>query len=148
ARGIAVQESFGSYVAQVAEVSLGADGRPVVERVVCAVDCGVAINPDNIRAQIEGGLGYGLAAALHNEVTLDGGRVMQSNFNDYPLFRIDEMPDVEVYIVPSTEPPSGIGEPGTPPIAPAVANALRKLTGTPVRSQPFQPFQPSLKEVK
>lgn len=139
ARGIAVQESFGSYCAQVAEVSVGADGRPVVERVVCAIDCGVAINPDNIRAQIEGGLGYGLAAALHNEITLDAGRVVQSNFHDYRLFRIHEMPEVEVHIVQSAEPPSGIGEPGTPPIAPAVANAFRKLTGTPIRRLPFAP---------
>lgn len=139
ARGIAVQESFGSFVAQVAEVSVGDDGRPVVERVVCAVDCGVAINPDNIRAQIEGGLGFGLAAALHNELTLDAGRVVQSNFHDYRLFRIHEMPDIEVHIVQSAAPPSGIGEPGTPVIAPAVANAFRKLTGTPIRRLPFQP---------
>jgi isoquinoline 1-oxidoreductase subunit beta len=139
ARGIAVQESFGSYVAQVAEVSVGADGMPVVHRVVCAVDCGIAINPDNIRAQMEGGLGFGLAAAMHNAITLDAGRVVQSNFHDYRLFRIHEMPEVEVHIVPSAAPPTGVGEPATPVIAPAVANAWRRLTRTPVRSLPFQP---------
>ncbi|MGH7314266.1 MAG: molybdopterin cofactor-binding domain-containing protein [Candidatus Rokuibacteriota bacterium] len=137
ARGIAVHESFSSFVAQVAEVSLGHDGRPKVERVVCAVDCGVAVNPDVIRAQMEGGIGYGLAAALWSEITLVEGRVQQSTFHDYRPLRIEEMPQVEVYIVPSAAPPTGVGEPGVPPIAPAVANALFHLTGRRVRSLPF-----------
>jgi isoquinoline 1-oxidoreductase subunit beta len=137
ARGIAVHESFNSFVAQVAEVSLGHDGRPRVERVVCAVDCGVAVNPDVIRAQMEGGIGYGLAAALWSEITLVEGRVQQSNFHDYRPLRIEEMPPVEVYIVPSAAPPTGVGEPGVPPIAPAVANALFHLTGRRVRRLPF-----------
>jgi isoquinoline 1-oxidoreductase beta subunit len=137
ARGIAIQESFGSYVAQVAEVSLRPDGLPKVERVVCAVDCGVAVNPDLVRAQMEGGIGFGLGAALWGEITLEKGRVVQSNFHDYKPLRIDEMPAVEVHIVPSTEAPSGVGEPGVPPLAPAVANAVFALTGTHVRRLPF-----------
>ncbi len=137
ARGIAVHESFRSFVAQVAEISLGEDGMPRVERVVCAVDCGVAVNPDVVRAQMEGAIGFGLGAALWSEITLDEGRVVQSNFHDYRTLRIDEMPKVEVHIVPSAEPPTGVGEPGVPPIAPAVANALFKLTGKPVHRLPF-----------
>ena len=101
ARGVAVHESFGSFAAQVAEVSVGDDGMPRVHRVVCAIDCGIAINPDNIRAQMESGIGYGLGAALHNELVLDGGRVKQSNFHDYRSLRIHEMPEVEVHIVAS-----------------------------------------------
>jgi isoquinoline 1-oxidoreductase subunit beta len=124
-------------VAQVAEVSLDHDGRPKVERVVCAVDCGVAVNPDVIRAQMEGGIGYGLAAALWSEITLVEGRVQQSNFHDYRPLRIEEMPPVEVHIVPSAAPPTGVGEPGVPPIAPAVANALFHLTRQRVRRLPF-----------
>jgi isoquinoline 1-oxidoreductase beta subunit len=137
ARGIALQESFHSFVAQVAEVSLRKDGLPKVERVVCAVDCGVAVNPDMIRAQMEGGIGFGLGTALWSEITLDKGRVVQSNFHDYKSLRIDEMPKVEVHIVPSAEAPTGVGEPGVPPIAPAVANALFHLTGQRVRRLPF-----------
>ncbi|ACY16450.1 xanthine dehydrogenase family protein molybdopterin-binding subunit [Haliangium ochraceum] len=137
ARGIAIHESFGSVVAEVAEVSLAEDGMPKVERVVCAVDCGVAINPDNVRAQVEGGLGYGLGAALYNEITLEGGRVVQSNFDQYRPLRIQDMPTVEVHIVPSGNAPSGIGEPGLPPIAPAVANAYFRLTGKRITSLPF-----------
>jgi isoquinoline 1-oxidoreductase beta subunit len=137
ARGIAVHESFNSFVAQVAEVSLGHDGLPKVERVVCAVDCGVAVNPDVIRAQMEGGIGYGLAGALWSEITLVEGRVQQSNFDTYRPLRIEEMPQVEVYIVPSASPPTGVGEPGVPPIAPAVANALFHLTGRRVRRLPL-----------
>ena len=137
ARGIAVQESFNSYVAEVVEVSLRKDGLPKVERVVCAVDCGVAVNPDVVRAQMEGGIGFGLGAALWSEITLDKGRVVQSNFHDYRTLRIDEMPKVEVHILPSTEAPTGVGEPGVPPIAPAVANAFFQLTGQRVRRLPF-----------
>ncbi|MFC6672817.1 molybdopterin cofactor-binding domain-containing protein [Marinobacterium aestuariivivens] len=128
-RGVAVHESFNTYVAEVAEVSVGDDGSFRVERVVCAVDCGIAVNPDMIRAQMDGGIGYGLSPALMSEITLDQGRVAQSNFHDYQVLRIDRMPQVEVHIVPSAEPPTGVGEPGTPPIAPAVANALEALTG-------------------
>ncbi|HEU4411586.1 MAG TPA: xanthine dehydrogenase family protein molybdopterin-binding subunit [Polyangiaceae bacterium] len=138
ARGVAVHKSFGSYVAQIAEISLRPDGLPKVERVVCAVDCGVAINPDNVRAQVEGGIAYGLGAALYDEITLEEGRVVQSNFHDYRALRIHDMPRVEVHIVPSAEPPTGIGEPGTPPIAPAVASAYRALVGSPVRRLPFR----------
>jgi isoquinoline 1-oxidoreductase beta subunit len=137
ARGIAVHESFRSFVAQVAEVSLGRDGLPKVERVVCAVDCGVAVNPDVIRAQMEGGIGYGLGGGLWSEITLVQGRVQQSNFDTYRPLRIEEMPQVEVYIVPSAAPPTGVGEPGVPPIAPAVANALFHLTGRRVRRLPL-----------
>jgi isoquinoline 1-oxidoreductase beta subunit len=137
ARGIAVHESFRSVVAQVAEVSLGPGGRPKVERVVCAVDCGIAVNPDVVRAQMEGSIGYGLGAALWSEVTIVQGRVQESNFHDYRPLRIEEMPDVEVHIVPSGSAPTGVGEPGVPPIAPAVANALFHLTGRRVRRLPF-----------
>jgi isoquinoline 1-oxidoreductase beta subunit len=137
ARGVAVHESFNSVVAQIAEVSLRPDGLPKVERVVCAVDCGTAINPDVIRAQMEGGLGYGLAAAMWNEITLTHGRVQQRNFDGYRPLRIAEMPAVEVHIVPSGAAPTGVGEPGVPPIAPAVANALFYLTGQRVRRLPF-----------
>jgi isoquinoline 1-oxidoreductase beta subunit len=138
ARGIAVHESFSSFVAEVVEVSVGKNDMPKVERVVCAVDCGIAINPDNIRAQMEGGIGYGLGAALHNEIVLEEGRVRQSNFHDYRPLRIDEMPAVEVHIVESRESPTGVGEPGVPPIAPAVANAWFHLTGTRIRRLPFR----------
>ncbi len=137
-RGVAVHESFNSYVAQVAEVSVKPDGAIKVDRVVCAVDCGVAINPDNIRSQVEGAVGFGLSAFLHGEITLTEGRVDQGNFDGYPILRIDEMPVVEVHIVPSTVAPSGIGEPGVPPVAPAVANAVAAATGRRLRRQPFR----------
>jgi isoquinoline 1-oxidoreductase beta subunit len=137
ARGIAVHESFNSFVAQVAEVRLTDDGRVKVERVVCAVDCGLPINPDVIAAQMEGGIGYGLGAILNNAITLREGLVEQSNFHDYQPFRIGEMPKVEVHIVPSAADPTGVGEPGVPPIGPAVANAVYRLTGKRIRSLPF-----------
>lgn len=127
ARGVGVVESFGSYVVQIAEVSLGADGEPKVHKVWCAIDCGVAVNPDIIRAQIEGGIGFGLGHILYGELTLDQGKPVQSNFDSYRSLRIHEMPEVEVRIVPSTEKPTGVGEPGVPPIGPAVANALARL---------------------
>jgi isoquinoline 1-oxidoreductase beta subunit len=101
------------------------------------VDCGLAINPDNIAAQIEGGIGYGLGAVLHSKVTLTDGVVDQSNFGDYEVLRFSEMPRVEVHIVPSAAPPTGIGEPGTPPVGPAVANAIAALTGVRIRSLPM-----------
>jgi isoquinoline 1-oxidoreductase beta subunit len=138
ARGIAVHKSFETYVAEVAEVSLGDDGSVRVHRVVCAVDCGIAVNPDVIRAQMEGGIAFGLSAALYGEVTLDRGAVQQTNFHQYRQLRLPEMPVVEVHIVPSAEPPTGVGEPGVPPIAPAVANAVFALTGRPVRKLPIR----------
>ena len=137
-RGVAVHESFNSYVAQVAEVTVGKDGSFRVDRVVCAVDCGIAVNPDVIRAQMEGGIGYGLSAALHGAIALKAGRVEQSNFHDYVPLRINEMPRVEVYIVPSREKPTGVGEPGVPPIAPAVANAIAAVTGKRLRNLPLR----------
>lgn len=138
ARGVAVVESFGSFVAQVAEISVGTDGAPRVHRVWCAVDCGVAVNPNIIKAQMEGGIGYGLGAVLFDAITLGkGGKIMQSNFHDYRSIRINEMPDVSVEIIRSAEKPTGVGEPGVPPIGPAVANAWRALTGAPVRQLPI-----------
>lgn len=136
AYGVAVHQSFDSYVAEVAEVSL-ADGKVRVHRVVAAVDCGQVINPDGVAQQIESGIVYGLSAALHGAITLENGRVMQSNFNDYAPLRYSEMPRVEVHIVQIDAPPTGIGEPGTPPIAPAVANAVFALTGKRLRRMPF-----------
>jgi isoquinoline 1-oxidoreductase beta subunit len=136
-RGVAVHKSFGTYVAQVAEVSMRPDGGVKVERVVCAVDCGIAVNPDIVKAQIEGGVGYGLGAILKGEITLDGGRVVQGNFDDYQVLTIDEMPRVEVHILPSKESPTGVGEPGVPPIGPAVANAVFAATGKRIRVLPF-----------
>jgi isoquinoline 1-oxidoreductase beta subunit len=136
-RGIAVAQSFGSYAAQVAEISIERN-RVRVHRVVCAIDCGMVVNPGIIEAQMESGIVYGLTAALKGEITLDRGRVSQGNFNDYPLLAIDEMPAIEVHIVKSTESPSGVGEPGTPPIAPAVANAVFAATGKPVRQLPIR----------
>lgn len=127
ARGVAVVESFSSFVAQIAEVSMGPDGEPKVHKVWCAVDCGVAVNPDIIRAQMEGGIGFGLGHALYGEITLDQGRPVQTNFHEYRSLRIHEMPEVEVKIIASTAAPTGVGEPGVPPIGPAVANALAAL---------------------
>jgi len=138
ARGVAVVESFSTYVGQVVEVSVGTDGAPHVHKVWCAVDCGVAVNPNVIKAQMEGGIGYGLGAVLFDAVTLGkGGKIIQSNFHDYRSIRINEMPDVEVEIIKSTEKPTGVGEPGVPPVGPAVANAWRRLTGAPIRKLPI-----------
>lgn len=137
ARGVALHESFGSIVAEVAEVSLGDDGVPRVHRVVCAVDCGQYVNPDTIVAQMESGIVFGLSAALYGEITIAQGRPVQSNFDDYRVLRIDQMPVVETYIVAEGDPMGGIGEPGTPPIAPALCNALLVLTGKPVRRLPI-----------
>ncbi|MGQ0701342.1 MAG: molybdopterin cofactor-binding domain-containing protein [Panacagrimonas sp.] len=135
-RGIAVHESFKSIVAQVVEVTV-TDGTLRVDRVVCAVDCGLAINPDVIRAQMEGGIGFALTAALHSAITLDKGVVQQTNFHNYAPLRINEMPQVEVHIVPSAEPPTGVGEPGVPPLAPALANAIFAATGKRIRKLPL-----------
>lgn len=139
ARGIAVHASFGSYIAQVAEVSVKPDGSVRVHKVVCAIDCGKTVNPDTITAQMEGGIVFGLSAALHGEITFKKGRVEQSNFHDYPVVRMNEMPDVSVHIVKSAEPPGGVGEPGVPPIAPAVANAIFAATGKRIRRLPIRP---------
>lgn len=128
ARGISVHKSFRSYVAQVAEVAM-VNGKPKLQRVVCAVDCGVAVNPDVIRAQMEGGIGFGLSQVWHSEISFDQGAVKQSNFHDYQVLRMADMPEIDVHIVPSAEPPTGVGEPGVPPIAAAVGNALYSLTG-------------------
>jgi isoquinoline 1-oxidoreductase subunit beta len=138
-RGIAVVESFGSFVAEVAEVGVNrGSGEIRVHRVVCAVDCGRYVNPDTIAAQMEGGIAFGLTAALKGQITIDKGRVQQSNFHDYEMLRLNEMPKVEVHIVPSNEAPGGIGEPGTPPIAPAVCNAIFAATGKPIRRLPIR----------
>jgi isoquinoline 1-oxidoreductase beta subunit len=137
-RGLAVHESFGSFVAQVAEVSVVSGGQVEVERVVCAVDCGQVVNPDIVKAQMESGIVYGLTAALHGEVTIERGRVRQSNFHDYEMVRMGECPDIEVHVAPSGDKPGGIGEPGTPPIAPAVVNAIAAATGKRVRRLPIR----------
>jgi isoquinoline 1-oxidoreductase beta subunit len=138
-RGIAVHESFDSFVAQVAEVTVQPVGRFTLDRVVCAVDCGIVVNPDVVKAQMEGGIGFGLTAALYSRITLKDGAVEQSNFHDYPLLRISEMPPVEVHIVPSEAEPTGVGEPGVPPIAPALVNALFAATGKRIRRLPIDP---------
>lgn len=127
ARGVAVVESFNSFIAQIAEVSAGEGGEPRVHKVWCAVDCGVAVNPDVIRAQMEGGIGFGLGHMLFGEITLKDGKPEQDNFDTYRSLRINEMPEIEVTIVNSTEKPTGVGEPGVPPIGPAVANAMARL---------------------
>jgi isoquinoline 1-oxidoreductase beta subunit len=137
ARGLAVHHSFESFVAMVVEVSLER-GRPRVHKVTCAVDCGRTVNPDTVKAQLEGAVGFALTAALYGEITLQDGRVEQSNFHDYRMLRIHEMPAVDVHIVPSEEPSSGVGEPGVPPVAPALANALFGLTGKRIRRLPIR----------
>ncbi len=136
-RGIAVAESFGTWVAQVAEVSVDDAGAVRVHRVVCAVDSGIVLNPDTVVAQMESGIVFGLTAALKGEITIDQGRVLQGNFDDYPLLRIDEMPAIEVHLAPSGGAPGGVGEPGTPPIAPAVVNAIAAATGKRIRQLPI-----------
>jgi len=134
--GLAVHESFRTYVAQVAEVSVEG-GEVKTHRVVVAVDCGTPINPDVIRAQMEGGVGFGYGSILAEELTLTGGKVDQGNYDTYTPLRINQMPKVEVHIVPSTEKPTGVGEPGVPPIGPAVANAVFAATGQRIRRLPF-----------
>jgi isoquinoline 1-oxidoreductase beta subunit len=136
-RGIAVAEAFKTYVAQVAEVSVDKDGHVTVDRVVCAVDCGTAINPDIIAAQMEGGIGFGLGAVRFGAITMKDGRIEQDNFNSYRVLRMNEMPKVEVYIMPSAEAPTGVGEPGVAPVGPAVANAIFAATGRRMHVLPF-----------
>ena len=133
---MAVHESFGSVVAQIAEVKL-VNGEPRVGRVVTAIDCGTAVAPNQVAAQMEGGTCLGLAAALFGQITLTDGVVDQKNFDTYRVLRIDEAPSVETYILPSAGKPTGVGEPGTPVIGPAVANALLAMNGTPTASLPF-----------
>jgi isoquinoline 1-oxidoreductase beta subunit len=136
-RGVAVHESFNTAVAQIVDVTVTSDNKFTVDRVVCAVNCGFVVNPDVVKAQMEGGIGFGLSAALYGAITLKDGGVEQSNFHDYPVLRMNEMPAVDVHIVPSTEKPTGVGEPGVPPIAPAVANALAGATGKRLRKLPL-----------
>jgi isoquinoline 1-oxidoreductase beta subunit len=135
-RGIAVYHSYGSWVAQVAEVSVK-DEAWRVERVVCAADCGIVVHPDAVAAQMEGAIVFGLSAALHGEITLRDGAVVQSGFDDYPILRMRDTPDIEVHLVPSRAHPGGVGEPGLPPVAPAVANALFAATGKRIRRLPL-----------
>lgn len=136
-RGIAVHKSFNSYVAQMVEISRNKAGAIKVERVVCAVDCGIAVNPDVIRAQMEGGIGYALGTAMHNQISFENGEVIQDNFPDYQPLRMAQMPRVEVHIVTSTEKPTGVGEPGLPPLAPALGNAIFDATGKRITALPF-----------
>lgn len=137
-QGLALHKSFGSIVAQIAEVSVSEDKTVKVHRVICVVDCGIIINPDTVQAQIESGIVYGLSAALYGKISLQNGRVEQSNFHDYPVLRMKEMPQVEVEIVNSREKPSGVGEISTPPIAPAVCNGIFAATGIRIRRLPIQ----------
>jgi isoquinoline 1-oxidoreductase subunit beta len=140
-RGVSVQHALGSFLAQVAEVAVSKEGEVRVHRVVCAVDCGITVNPDTVKAQMEGGIIFGITAALYGEITIKDGRVEQNNFNDYRILRINEAPVVEVYLVKSAESPGGIGEPGTSAIAPAVTNAIFAATGKRVRKLPVKPDQ-------
>jgi isoquinoline 1-oxidoreductase beta subunit len=137
-RGVSVQTTFGTYMSQVAEVAVSKEGDVAVRRVVCAVDCGIAINPDTIQAQIQGAIIYGLTAALHGEITLKNGRVEQSNFDNYRALHINEVPMIEVYIVDSDEAPGGMGEPGTSALFPAVTNAIFAATGKRLRKLPIK----------
>jgi isoquinoline 1-oxidoreductase beta subunit len=139
--GIAVQTVFGTFMAQVAEVEVSESGEVKVKRVTCAVDCGVAINPDTIEAQVQSAIVYGLSAALFDEITLKDGRVEQSNFHDYPAPHIYEMPLIDVHIVLSNEAPGGMGEPGTSALVPAVFNAVYAATGVRLRKPPLNSDQ-------
>ena len=136
-RGVSLQSVFGTYMAQVAEVEVAQDGEVRVRRVVCAVDCGIVVNPDTVEAQVQGAIIFGITAALYGEITLNGGRVEQGNFDTYQLLRINEVPAIEVHIVQSSEPPGGMGEPGTSAIVPAVANAIFAATGKRLRKMPI-----------
>jgi len=137
-RGIAIYRSFGSWVAEVAEVAVPAKGAIRVERVTAAIDCGIAVNPDAVRSQIEGAIAFGLSAALKERITIARGGVRERTFEDYPLLTLAEMPEVEVHIVASDAPPCGVGEPGVPPIAPAVANAVFAASGKRIRTLPLR----------
>ena len=150
ALGIAVQESFGSVVAEIAEVSMGEDRRPIVHKVTCAIDCGFAVNPDTAASQIESGIIFGLTAAMYGEITIEGGRVAQNNFPDYEMVRMATSPEIDVHILESDNTLGGFGEPATPPIAAAVTNAIYILTGQRVRELPIKNHdfgKPSLAKV-
>jgi isoquinoline 1-oxidoreductase beta subunit len=134
-----MQFVFGTYMAHVAEVEASKDGEVRVRRVVCAVDCGSVVNPDTVRAQVQGAVIFGISAALFGEITLKNGRVEQTNFNTYRVLRMNEAPAIEVHIVQNTEPPGGMGEPGTSAIVPAVANAIFAATGKRLRKMPVDP---------
>jgi isoquinoline 1-oxidoreductase beta subunit len=137
AHGVAVHQAFGTVVAQVAEVSV--DGKDIrVHKVVCAVDCGIVVNPNIVAQQVESSVVFGLSAALAGEITFRDGQPQQTNFGDYPVLRMAQAPEVDTIIVPSAEPPEGMGEPAVPPVAPAVANAVFKLTGQRLRSLPLR----------
>ncbi|MGR8919452.1 MAG: molybdopterin cofactor-binding domain-containing protein, partial [Gammaproteobacteria bacterium] len=137
-RGLAVHYSFKTWVAEVAEVTLVGDDDYRVDRVTVAVDCGIAVNPDIVRAQMEGGVGMALSALRGEAITLAAGRVVEGNFDTYPILRFSDMPAVDVHIVASTEAPTGVGEPGVPPLAPAVANALFAASGERLRTLPLK----------
>jgi isoquinoline 1-oxidoreductase beta subunit len=134
---VALHQSFGSIVAEVAEVSIE-EGKIRVHRISCAVDCGMVVNPDGVKQQIESAVTYGLSAALFGEITIRDGQVVQKNFHDYPMLRMDQSPAIDVVLIKSDEPPEGVGEPATPPVAPAVANAVFALTGQRLRSLPLR----------
>jgi isoquinoline 1-oxidoreductase beta subunit len=138
-RGVSIQNVFGSYMAQVADVEVAKDGTVRVRRVVCAVDCGTVVNPDTVQAQVQSAVMFGITAALYGELTLRDGRVEQANFDSYQILRMDEAPDVEVHIVPSQELPGGMGEAGTSAIVPAVTNAIFAATGKRLRKLPVDP---------
>ena len=138
-KGLSCHESFGSYVAQVAEVSIGKDNVVIVHRVVCVIDCGQTVNPSIVEAQMESSIVYGLSATLRGEITIKKGAVVQSNFHEFEVLRMDEMPEIDVHIIKSTATPGGVGEPGLPPVAPAVANAVFAATGIRVRKLPIKP---------
>jgi isoquinoline 1-oxidoreductase beta subunit len=137
-RGVSLQYAFGTYLSQIAQVKVSREGEVRVERVVCAVDCGIQVNPNTIKAQLSGGIIFGLSAALFNEITFENGRVQQSNFNDYRMLRIDEAPVIDIYLVESKQPPGGIGEPGTVGAAPALTNAIFAATGKRIRKLPVK----------
>ncbi|MES5483704.1 xanthine dehydrogenase family protein molybdopterin-binding subunit [Bradyrhizobium sp. INPA03-11B] len=138
-RGVSLQFVFGSYLAQIAEVEVAKDGSVRVHRVVCAMDCGTVVNPDTVQAQLQSGINFGVTAALYGEITLKDGRVEQTNFDTYQMLRIDQAPAIEVHIVPSTEPPGGMGETGTSGIVPAISNAIFAATGKRLRKMPVDP---------
>jgi isoquinoline 1-oxidoreductase beta subunit len=135
-RGVSLQFAFGTYLAQVAEVEVSRDGEVRVRRVVCAVDCGTIVNPDTVRAQVQGAIMFGVTAALYGKITLKDGRVEQANFDTYQILRMNEAPVIEIHLVDSAEPPGGMGEPGTSAIVPAVANAIYAATGKRLRKMP------------
>jgi isoquinoline 1-oxidoreductase beta subunit len=140
-RGVSIQFVFGTYMAQVAEVEVSKDGGVRVRRVVCALDCGSVVNPDTVRAQVQGAVIFGISAALYGEITLKDGRVEQTNFNTYQVLRMSEAPAIEVYLIENTESPGGMGEPGTSAVVPAVTNAIFAATGKRLRKLPVDPAE-------